>query len=121
MEFIESCLTITRARRVLVRLMHTAALALVVVLASQAWAAGPRAIKSRVAPVYPEIAKRMKVTGVVNIEATVDPSGKVVSVKTIKGNQFLASAAEAAVLRWQFAPAESQSVVPVQVDFALGN
>ena len=35
-------------------------------------AAEERAVKSRVAPVYPELAKRMKIMGVVKVEATVD-------------------------------------------------
>ena len=48
-------------RRVGVRLIQAAALALVVALAIPARAADIRAVKSRVAPVYPEIAKRMRI------------------------------------------------------------
>src|ERR1035438_10012365 len=63
-------------------LMQAAALVLVAVLALPAMAADDRPIKSRVSPVYPEIAKRMKITGVVRVEATVEPDGKVSAVKT---------------------------------------
>ena len=121
MEPIHFCLTGGRSRRVLVRLMQTAALLLVVVFACQARAADQREVRSRVAPVYPEIAKRMKITGAVSIEATVEPSGKVVSVKTINGSHTLSPAAEAAVMRWQFEPSESRSTVEVQVNFALSD
>ena len=48
---------------------------------AQTHAQDGRPIKSRVAPVYPEIAKRMRVTGVVRLAATVDAGGKVRSVK----------------------------------------
>ena len=54
-----------RLRRTSVRILQASALALVVVLALQG-RAEDRAVKSRVSPVYPEIAKRMRVTGVVN-------------------------------------------------------
>ena len=78
-----------------------------------------RAVKQRVAPTYPEIAKRMGITGVVEIQATVAPDGKVTAVKTISGNSMLASAAQSAVERWRFEPADSQSTVNVQLNFAL--
>ncbi len=120
MNLIHSGLTNICARRVLVRLMQAAALTLVVVLATQALAAGPREIQSRVAPVYPEMAKRMKIAGAVKVEATVDPEGKVLHAKAVSGNQMLTTAAEEAVRHWKFEPATSQSTVEVQVNFALG-
>ncbi|MFZ1015106.1 MAG: TonB family protein [Terracidiphilus sp.] len=48
-----------------------------------------RAVKSRVSPVYPEVAKRMRISGVVKLEASVDPDGKVTDVKTVSGNHML--------------------------------
>jgi TonB family protein len=101
--------------------MLTAVLALIVVLANQALAANAREVRARVAPVYPEIAKRMKITGAVSVEATVDANGNVTQVKTISGSHFLSPAAEAAVLRWKFEPADARSTVEVQVDFTLSD
>ena len=57
--------------------IKAAALALLIVLALPAGAASDRAVKSKVPPVYPELAKRMKISGVVKVEATVDGDGKV--------------------------------------------
>ena len=71
--------------------------ALLLAMALPARAGDDRAIKTRVSPVYPEIAKRMKIAGVVRIEATVDPQGKVKEVKTVSGNHMLSVAAEDAV------------------------
>jgi TonB family protein len=79
-----------------------------------------RAVKSRVAPVYPELAKRMKITGTVKIEATVDAGGKVTDVKTMNGSHALASAAEDAVRKWRFAPGDGEAKVDVEVSFVLG-
>uniref|UniRef100_E6PZI7 TonB C-terminal domain-containing protein n=1 Tax=mine drainage metagenome TaxID=410659 RepID=E6PZI7_9ZZZZ len=78
-----------------------------------------RAVKQRVAPIYPEIAKRMRVTGVVQVEATVAPDGKVTATKTLSGNHMLATAAEEAVQRWRFVPGDAQSTVNVEINFAL--
>jgi TonB family protein len=119
MEPIHFCLTNSRSRRVLIRLMQTAALTLVVLLASQAHADGLREVQSRVAPVYPEIAKRMRISGTVEVAATVDPNGKVKDAKAVSGNHVLSTAAEAAVLRWKFEPGTSDSTVNVQVNFSL--
>jgi TonB family protein len=93
-------------------------LALLIAIALPAHAE-ERAVKSRVSPVYPEIAKRMKITGIVKVEATVEPDGKVSDVKTVSGNHALAPAAEDAVRKWRFAPAPAASTVNVDVSFVL--
>jgi TonB family protein len=108
-------------RHLTVRLLQAAALALVMALALFAKAAEDRAVLSRVAPAYPEIAKRLRITGVVRVEATVEPDGKVSEVKSISGNHMLSPAAEEAVRRWRFAPAAGVSSVLVDVNFAAGN
>jgi TonB family protein len=76
-----------------------------------------RAVKSRVAPVYPELAKRMKITGAVKVEATVDAEGKVTAVKTISGNRALGQAAEDAVSKWRFAPGDGVATVTIEINF----
>lgn len=103
------------------RAFQGAALALVLAMAMPARAADDRAVKSRVAPVYPEIAKRMRIGGVVKLEATVDADGKVTGVKAVSGNRMLAEAAENAVKKWTFVPASAGGDVSVEVNFALGN
>jgi TonB family protein len=82
-------------------------------------AADERAVKSRVAPVYPEIAKRMRISGVVKLEVTVDPDGKVTDVKPVSGNGMLSQTAQDAVRKWRFAPGPAQTVVDLDLNFAL--
>jgi TonB family protein len=94
-------------------------LALLLTLALPARAGDERAVKSRVAPVYPEIAKRMKISGEVKLEATVDAQGKVKDVKPVSGNHMLEVAAEDAVRQWRFEPGDGDATVVVAVNFAL--
>lgn len=63
-----------------------------------------RKVVHRVTPVYPEVARRMRLSGQVRLEVVVAPDGKVKSVKTLGGHPLLVSAAEDAVKRWQFEP-----------------
>jgi TonB family protein len=78
-----------------------------------------RAVKQRVAPVYPEVAKRLRVTGMVKLEVTVDAGGKVKDVKTISGNHMLSTAAEEAVSKWKFAAGPSESIEDLDINFEL--
>jgi TonB family protein len=79
-----------------------------------------RAVKSRVSPVYPEIAKRMRVSGQVKLEAAVDAQGKVTDVKELSGNHTLALAAKEALMHWRFVPAPSDTNETVEINFDLG-
>jgi TonB family protein len=95
------------------------ALAILAAMALPGRAADERAVKSRVAPVYPEIAKRMRVSGVVRLEVTVDAEGRVLEVKPVSGNQMLSGAAQEAVKKWKFATGDGQSTVQVSLNFDL--
>jgi TonB family protein len=102
-----------------IKWLQAAAVALVFSMAVSARAGDDRPIKSRVAPVYPELAKRMKITGMVKLEATVAPDGKVTAVKTVSGSLMLSPAAADAVSKWKYAPAAAASIEEVAVNFAL--
>jgi len=108
-----------RLRRGGIWLFQATALALLLPMAMPVRAADDRVVKSRVAPVYPEIARRMRISGLVKVKATVDPDGKVTDAKAVSGNCALSPAAEDAVRKWRFVPADSQSTVTVEVTFAL--
>jgi TonB family protein len=107
----------TRARFA-VRRSGMMALALAFVFVLSGRAADERAVKSRVAPVYPEIAKRMRISGVVRLEVTVNPDGTVSDVKPVSGNGVLSQAAQDAVRKWRFVPGPEQTIVNVDLNFA---
>jgi TonB family protein len=102
-----------------IMLFQAAVLALGLAMAMPARAADERAVKSRISPVYPEIAKRMRISGLVTVEVKVDADGKVSDVKTLSGNRVLSNAAEEAVRRWKFEPGAGQSTVDVSINFSL--
>jgi TonB family protein len=79
--------------------------------------ADDRHVEKRVAPVYPEIAKRMRISGVVHVEATVAADGSVTAAKATTGNKMLSPAAEDAVKRWKFVPGDGQSTVGIDINF----
>lgn len=86
------------------QLLITAALLLMFGYPLHAGAADERAVRTRVAPLYREIAKRMKISGAVKLKVTIDADGKVTDVENVSGNHTLSVAAEDAVRRWRFVP-----------------
>jgi len=55
-------------------------------------------------PVYPEIAKRIRATGIVAVEVVIDASGKVISAKAASGPSVFYQTAERAALQARFSP-----------------
>lgn len=83
--------------------------------------ADDRKVQKRVPPVYPELAKRMRVGGVVRVLVTVAPDGTVTDVRTITGNKMLSPAAEEAVKKWKFVAGDAESTVSIDISFDLNN
>ena len=61
-------------------------------------------IITRVNPVYPELAKRARVQGIVLLQVVVGEDGYVREVKVIRGHALLIKAAVSAVSKWQYSP-----------------
>lgn len=85
-----------------------------------------KAAIAKVQPEYPPIAKQLKVTGIVELEAVVDEAGKVEQVKIVTGNPILTAPSAAALKHWKFTPFMSdgkpvKALAPVNFNFRLGN
>jgi TonB family protein len=80
-----------------------------------------RKVKSKVPPEYPEIARKMSLTGVVRLEVTISANGSVKDTKVIGGHPILAAAAADAVKKWKFDPASAESTETVEFKFDPGN
>jgi TonB family protein len=76
-----------------------------------------RKVKTKVAPAYPELAKRMNVTGRVKIEVIIAPDGHVKSTRAIGGHPLLVQACQDAVKEWKFIAAPEESTQVVEFDF----
>jgi TonB family protein len=82
---------------------------------------GKRKVKSKVLPAYPELAKRMNVTGKVKIEVVITPDGRVKSTRVIGGHPLLVQSCQDAVKEWKFAPAAEETTQIVEFDFSSAN
>ena len=77
-----------------------------------------RKVSARVAPVYPELAKKMHIQGAVKVEAIVRANGTVKSTRALGGNPVLIDAATDAVGKWKFEPAPNDTTEVVQLNFS---
>lgn len=79
---------------------------------------GKRKVKSRVVPTWPELARRMNVSGKVKIEVVIAPDGHVKSTRVIGGHPLLVQACQDAVKEWKFTPAPEESTQVVEFEFS---
>jgi len=63
---------------------------------------GSRKVLNRIEPVYPDLARRMKISGAVKIQAVVAPNGTVKDISVVGGHPLLANAVIDAVRKWRF-------------------
>jgi TonB family protein len=77
-----------------------------------------RKVVLRINPAYPDLAKRMHISGIVKLRAAIAPNGSVKSVEPMGGNPVLIKAAQDAVTKWKFAsaPDETQELIELHFD-----
>ncbi len=78
---------------------------------------GGRKVKTRIAPLYPELAKRMNVAGTVKLEVVIAPNGQVKSTKVVGGHPLLIDPAVEAVKKWRYEPATEETTGTVVIHF----
>jgi len=78
--------------------------------------AQPKLLK-KVVPAYPDILKKMSVSGTVRVEVTINPDGSVKDVENRGGNAIFVDSVAAAVRGWKYAPAEHPRTADVSVTF----
>jgi len=80
-----------------------------------------RKIKTKSTPAYPELARRMNVSGKVKIEVIITPDGHVRSTRVIGGHPLLVQTCQDAVKEWKFFPAPEETTKIVEFDFHGSN
>ena len=78
-----------------------------------------RKVRTRVEPQYPDLARRLGITGPVRLKVHVDRLGTVRDVRAVSGDHLLTEAAEDAVRQWKFVSAPSESTLDIDLDFSL--
>jgi TonB family protein len=76
-----------------------------------------RKVKNKVAPTYPELARRMNISGTVKVLVVVAPNGELKDSKVVGGNPILVNAAMDALKKWKFEPAAEESTGTVEFKF----
>jgi TonB family protein len=76
-----------------------------------------RKIVSKVVPVYPELADKMQIRGIVRVEALVAPNGKVKFTQVIGGSPLLAKVAVDAIEKWKWGPAPQETKELIELNF----
>jgi len=77
-----------------------------------------RKVKSKVAPSYPDIARRMNITGTVKVIVVVAPNGSIKNTKVMGGHPLLVTAAVDALKKWRFEPASDETTGTVEFKFS---
>jgi len=79
-----------------------------------------RKVRNRISPTYPDIAKRMGLSGTVKLQVVVAANGTVKETKVIGGHPILVNAAVDAVKKWRFEPGSAESSGTVEFKFEPG-
>ena len=87
---------------------------------SKAWGQEQETIrktKSKVEPMYPDLARRMKIAGLVKVDVTVAANGTVKDAKVVGGHPVLANAVLDAVKKWRFEAGPQETTETLQFRF----
>lgn len=76
-----------------------------------------RKVRTKVSPAYPDLARRMNISGTVKVLVVVSPGGSVKDSKVVGGNPVLANAAMDALKKWKFETASEDSTGTVEFKF----
>lgn len=82
------------------------------------------AVSAKVPPVYPPIARQLKIEGAVEVEAVVGEDGLVESVNIVSGNPMLTKPAVEAIRKWKFTPQvqdgkPTRAIAPITLNFKM--
>jgi len=76
-----------------------------------------RPILSKVMPTYPELARPMRLEGTVKVSVVVEANGNPKTVQGTGGHPLLLKAAQDAVSKWRWVPANQQTTEYVELRF----
>jgi len=68
-------------------------------------------------PVYPDVAKRIHLVGVVKMTVVVAPDGHIKETRVIGGHPLLVNSVEETLKNWKYAPASTESTVQLEFNF----
>ena len=76
-----------------------------------------RQVKRLLTPQYPELAKKLNLSGTVRIEVTIAPDGAVKHTRVLGGHPLLAASAEEAAQKSSFEPGPKETTEIIEFKF----
>ena len=101
----------TRARSIVIRLLVFALMAI------GASAQDGRKLIAQPVPVYPDLARRARLSGTVKVEILIATNGQVEDVKVIGGHPLFVDATRDALKKWKYAPSNSETAATLEFNF----
>lgn len=98
-------------------LIGLSAMAIATPLPAAAQAELNRKVKTKVAPEYPELARRINLRGTVKLLVVVQPNGTVKDTKVMGGNPILVNAAIDALKKWKFEASSEETAGTIEFKF----
>jgi len=68
-------------------------------------------------PTYPEVAKRLRLTGVVKVQVVIGADGRIKETNVIGGHPILVNAVEETLKNWKYAPASGETTTQLEFNF----
>ena len=68
-------------------------------------------------PAYPEVAKRLRLTGVVKVQVVIGADGRIKETNVIGGHPILVNAVEETLKNWKYAPASGETTTQLEFNF----
>jgi TonB family protein len=76
-----------------------------------------RKVRTKANPTYPELAKRLGISGKVRIEVVIGTDGKVKNSRAVGGHPLLVQASMDCVREWRFEPAPEETTQVIEFEF----
>jgi TonB family protein len=76
-----------------------------------------RKVLSNPEPPYPEVAKRLRLSGVVKVQVVIATDGKIKDVKVVGGHPIFVNSVEETLKSWKYAPSGSETTTTLEFTF----
>lgn len=76
-----------------------------------------RKVLNNPTPVYPEVARRLRLAGTVKVQVVIGTDGRIKEVKVIGGHPVLVDAVQETLKNWKYASASSETTTMLSFNF----
>jgi TonB family protein len=72
---------------------------------------------SKPVPPYPEVARKLHLSGVVKVQVVIGTDGRIKETNVIGGHPLLVNAVEETLKNWKYAPASGETTTQLEFNF----